>query len=79
MKNCYVCNAPAATGDDYCASCRHEIEENRRWIRGESVCSVCGRPARLNGLCSECFDEICNDLIATDGRLPPSDRGGGPW
>lgn len=79
MKNCYVCNNPAAADDDYCTACRNEIEENRRWIRGESVCSVCGRPARIDGLCSECFDEICNGILSANSALPPSERGGGSW
>jgi hypothetical protein len=76
--NCTVCDNPANPNDDYCAECRAAIDNFRRSITGDGSCTTCGRPAQLDGLCPECFDEICRSIVAHDA-LPPSARGGGAW
>jgi hypothetical protein len=76
--NCTVCNNLAAADDEYCTDCRAAIDNFRRSITGDGNCTACGRPAYLDGLCPECFDEICQSIIAHDA-LPRSARGGGSW
>lgn len=76
---CTVCNNPAQPDDDYCPDCRAAIDGFRQAISGAGACTSCGRAARLDGLCPACFDEICQAIVAADGALPPSERGGGGW
>jgi hypothetical protein len=75
---CEACHNQATADDDYCADCRAAIAGFRDAISGNGVCTACGRAAAIDGLCRDCFDEICNAIVA-NGALPPSERGGGGW
>ncbi len=77
--NCIVCNNLAAADDEYCGECRAAIDNFRRSITGDGNCTACGRAAYLDGLCRCCFDEISTAIVAADGTLPPTERGGGSW
>lgn len=74
---CNACTNPAAPDDDYCPECRAAIGSFRRAI--DAACTACGRTAEIDALCRDCFDEICAGIVAADGTLPPSERGGGGW
>lgn len=76
---CTVCDNSAAADDEYCTDCRETIDDFRRTNRGRGDCTACGRPAYLDGLCPDCFDEICQSIISANSALPPSERGGGSW
>lgn len=76
---CEVCRNQATADDDYCADCRAAIDGFRRAISGAGACTACGRAAEIDGLCRDCFDAITTAIVAVDGTLPPSERGGGGW
>lgn len=77
--NCTVCDNPASLNDDYCGECRSAIDGFRHAISSADACTSCGRAAAIDGLCHCCFDEISTAIVAADGTLPPSERGGGSW
>jgi hypothetical protein len=79
LMKCEICDNPAGPGDDYCTDCRGAIDGFRRAISGAGDCIGCGRAVLIDGLCRCCFDEISTAIVAADGTLPPSERGGGSW
>lgn len=76
---CTVCNNPASAEDDYCAECRAAINGLCRTLNGADACTACGRDAHFDGVCRQCFDEICTGILTADARRPPSERGERPW